>query len=322
MKEIGAYFELDIKKKKEYHKKSIKLNSGRNTFKYILIAQNITKVYLPTYYCKCMLDPLNELNIAYEFYNVNKDFKIQQAIKLNNNEKIIYVNYFGLKNNYIKNLVNKYSKNLIVDNTHAFFEKPIKNIDTFYSPRKFFGVSDGGYLYTKSKVKNNFKLDSSTSHSLYLLGKAESNSSKYYSDFLDAENRLNYLPIRKMSQLTTKILASINYKSIAKIRHKNFKYLHKQLERYNILNIDLDTISVPLAYPFMIKNKRLRNILKQNKIYVATYWNDVFDRRESNKIEKNFVKNIIPLPIDQRYSLKDMKRITRIIKMNLKKKEN
>jgi len=72
----------------------------------------------------------------------------------------------------------------------------------------------------------------------------------------------------------------------------------------------------------MIKNKRLRNILKQNKIYVATYWNDVFDRRESNKIEKNFVKNIIPLPIDQRYSLKDMKRITRIIKMNLKKKEN
>ena len=29
----------------------------------------------------------------------------------------------------------------------SLFEKPLKNIDTIYSPRKFFGVSDGGYLY-------------------------------------------------------------------------------------------------------------------------------------------------------------------------------
>ena len=40
MKEIGGYFELELTKGIEYHSELLKLNSGRNAFKYILKTRN------------------------------------------------------------------------------------------------------------------------------------------------------------------------------------------------------------------------------------------------------------------------------------------
>ena len=48
-------------------------------------------------------------------------------------------------------------KNLIIDNAQAFFAKPLLGIDTFYSPRKFVGVSDGGILATKKILEGVLK---------------------------------------------------------------------------------------------------------------------------------------------------------------------
>ena len=46
MKEIGGYLGLELSTKEEYHTCAIKLNSGRNAFRYILEAQNIKKIYI------------------------------------------------------------------------------------------------------------------------------------------------------------------------------------------------------------------------------------------------------------------------------------
>ena len=148
MKEIGGYLGLELSTKEEYHTCAIKLNSGRNAFRYILEAQNINKIYIPNLICNSIIEPLIELSISYEFYNIDSNFEINQEIELLKEERIFYVNYFGLKSKYLKRLADKYKSNLILDNTQAFFERPLDKIDTIYSPRKFFGVSDGGYLYT------------------------------------------------------------------------------------------------------------------------------------------------------------------------------
>ena len=138
MKEIGGYFELELSESIEYHSELLKFNSGRNALKYILKARQPKKVFIPNYICNSVIEPLEELKINYEFYNVNKYFEIAQNITLKDSEIIFYVNYFALKLDYIKGLANKYNNNLIVDNTQAFFQKPFKDIDTIYSPRKFF----------------------------------------------------------------------------------------------------------------------------------------------------------------------------------------
>jgi hypothetical protein len=316
MKEIGGYFELELASKEEYHTSAIKLNSGRNAFKYILKAQNIKKIYIPNFICNSIIEPLVELSISYEFYNIDSNFEIIQEIDLLKDERILYVNYFALKFQYVKQLADKYQNNLIIDNTQDFFEKPLKNIDTIYSPRKFFGVSDGGYLYVNHLLEELLTFDESYIHSVQLLGRAEKEASLFYNKYKKAEQRLINQPIKKMSNLTNKILTSIDYESIKQKRKENFEYLHNELKEINLLE-NIDIKSTPFIYPFITNNLQLRENLIKNKIYIAKYWSEVLDRDSISNVEIDFVNKLIPLPIDQRYDFDDMYRILKIIKDNI-----
>jgi hypothetical protein len=317
MKEIGGYFELELTKGIEYHSELLKLNSGRNAFKYILKTRNPKKVFIPNFICDSVIEPLDELKISYEFFNIDENFEIIQNVILKENEIIFYVNYFALKSKYIEKLTHKYNNNLIIDNTQAFFEKPIKDIDTIYSPRKFFGVSDGGYLSTNKFLDEDLEQDESCSHSIQLLGRIDKNASSFYNDYQKAEQRLINQPIKQMSKLTENILSSIAYESVIKKRKDNFVFLHNELKDTNLLNLDGKLDFVPFVYPLMIEDESLRQKLIDNKIYIAKYWNEVLDRKNVSYIEKDFVNRILPLPIDQRYDLYDMKRIVEIIKDSL-----
>lgn len=317
MKEIGGYFELELPKSSEYHDGLIKLNSGRNSFKYILKTRKPKKVFIPNYICDSVIEPLEELNINYEFYNIDKNFEIVQDIQLEENELIFYVNYFALKSKYINVLSKKYKKNLIIDNTQAFFEKPLSNIDTIYSARKFFGVSDGAYLSTTEKLNEIFVQDKSYEYSIHLLGRIDNNASSFYADYLKAEHKLINQPIKHMSNLTQNILSSIDYKSVLRKRKDNFKYLDVELKDINSFNMDNNLDFVPFTYLFMINDGRLREKLIENKIYIAKYWTEVLERKTSSTIEKELVNHILPLPIDQRYEIEDMQMIVKVIKDNV-----
>jgi len=316
MKEIGGYFELELVRKMEYHRDAVKLNSGRNAFKYILHAQNINKVYIPALICNSIIEPLEGLEVCYEFYNVDEKFEIQQEIVLRENERLLYPNYYSLKSIYIQKLAKQYGERLIVDNTQAFFEKPIETIDTIYSPRKYFGVCDGGYLYTRKYLEEDLVRDISYNNALYLLGRADISASNFYEKYQESEERVAEKQIKKMSNLTSKILSSIDYDNVKCVRERNFNYLHSELYIHNLICIDMSTTS-PFMYPLMIDASELRAKLISNKVYVAKYWIEVLDRKQTSKIERGLVNKIIPLPIDQRYGLEEMKRIVKLIKDEL-----
>jgi len=316
MKEIGGYFGLELASEKEYHTSAIKLNSGRNAFKYILKAQNIKKIYIPNFICNSIIEPLIELFVSYEFYNIDSNFEIIQKIDLLKDERILYVNYFGLKSKYVKRLADKYQNNLILDNTQDFFEIPLKNIDAIYSPRKFFGVSDGGYLYTNHLLEDLLTFDESYIHSAQLLGRTDKEASLFYNEYKKAEQRLINQPIKKMSNLTNKILSSIDYERIKQKRKENFEYLHNELKEINLLE-NIDIKSTPFIYPFITNDVQLREKLIKNKIYIAKYWSEVLDRESISNVEIDFVNKLMPLPIDQRYDFDDMYRILKIIKDNI-----
>ena len=92
----------------------------------------------------------SQLNINYEFYHINE--MLEPEIKqINNDSALLYTNYFGIKVEFIQSIIKK-NKNIIIDNSQAFYAEPINGIDTFYSPRKFFGVPDGGYLSINKKI--------------------------------------------------------------------------------------------------------------------------------------------------------------------------
>jgi hypothetical protein len=82
----------------------------------------------------------------------------------------------------------------------------------------------------------------------------------------------------------------------------------------NALSIDIKSLNVPMAYPFLFSKKGLKEFLIYNKIYVPTYWKEVCSRVDRKSVEYRLTKNLLPLPIDQRYGMEDMKRICSTIK--------
>lgn len=314
MKEIGGYFELELPKKAEFHRQAFRINNGRNAFRYILKANKPSKVFIPAYICDSILEPLNKEKVPYEFYSIDDKFHIKDNICLKKNEKILYVNYFGIKDGYVKDIVADYGRaNVVIDNTQAFFSRPIDGVDAFYSARKFFGVADGAYVYSNKKLEEDIPNSFSCDSYAYLLGRLDMDGSSFYSAFQKNEEHHSQMALAKMSSLTQRILSSIDYGEVATIRKRNFDRLHKYLGRYNELAIPVNTHGAPMFYPFKSSIATLRDKLIQKKIYVARYWEEVLSRVEKTSFEYEMVESCLPLPIDQRYSESDMNNIIKII---------
>jgi hypothetical protein len=300
---IGGYFELELSNSGEYHNSALRLNTGRNAFEYILRAKSYQKVFLPYFTCEVIFEPLQKLNIAYELYYI--DEKLQPIFdfnKMGKQDVFVYNNYFGLCDRQVNEIAVK-CKNLIIDNSQAFFSLPLPHIDTFYSPRKFFGLPDGAYLYIDRRLNSNLEQDVSMYRFEHLLGRIDINAEQYYDIFKKNNIELKNQPIKIMSELTQKLLNSINYNEARKKRCANFQFVHNRIRNSNLLNIELLDGSVPMLYPLLIKNgRKLKNKLIENDVFTATYWPSVLEKTESSDWEFFMVDNLVNIPIDQRYS--------------------
>jgi len=313
MKEIGGYFGLEQLVSNEYYKDLIGLNNGRNALLYILKVKNIKKLYIPYYLCDSVSDMLKLYNYDYSYYNIDAEFMPIFNDSLTDNEYLYVVNYYGqLTTDKIINLKQKY-KQIIVDNSQAFFQKAIANVDTIYSCRKFFGVPDGAYLSTDAKIKEELMIDISNKRMSHILGRYEGNAFDYYGDFKNNDESLNSEPLKYMSKLTQNILGAIDYERVCKIRNENYAYLKSKLSIHN--KIRLITPDGAFAYPMYMENGiKVRKALIQNKIYIPVLWPNVLVNTPKNSLAYNYAANILPLPCDQRYIVTDIKHIVDSLK--------
>ncbi|HPJ82040.1 MAG TPA: hypothetical protein PL103_07485 [Saccharofermentans sp.] len=272
------------------------------------------KVLLPRYICNSVLEPIEKLGLNYEFYSIGKSL-LPTITNHDDDTCMIIVNYFGLLDNGIADIA-KANVNVIVDNSQAFFSKPLDGVDTVYSPRKFFGVPDGAYLCSSISCKMHIEEDISYEKSIHLLKRIDLSPEEGFLDFREAQKALSFQPIRRMSKLTQALLSSIDYEFARKRRNENFFFLHENLRDKNELTalIESNAIDGPMVYPFMTRDPSLRKKLHNNRIYVATYWNDVFERADENSLEWQLTKYMIPLPIDQRYVLSDLRSVFDLIR--------
>lgn len=315
-KAIGGYFSLELPYNEygEYHRDAIRLNSGRYCLEYVLRVKKYTKVYLPYYMCDAVLQPINKLGLDYQFYHIDKYFHIAEVLHPKKDEVILYCNYFGLMDEYVKIVTDRYAPNIIIDNTQAFFSRPLPEIDTFYTCRKFFGVADGAYLYTNKEADFDIPQDYSSSRMLFLLDRLDKSAEEAFSDYHKSEDTLDHDEIKKMSKITQFIMSSICYKSVADRRISNYIYLHDNLSSSNTLSVDLERKNVPMVYPFLSEDINLRKKIIDNKVYVASYWPNVQSWCNAESLENTLSQLLLPLPIDQRYSIDEMNFIVSVLK--------
>lgn len=314
MEPIGGYFGLELPHVSEYHKDAIRLNTGRNCLEYILRARGYKKVYLPYYTCEVVLEPFAKLGVEYEFYHIDIHLEIRDKFTLKTDESLLYVNYYGLKQRYVESLAAKVGEQLIVDNTQAFYAQPIKGIDSFYTCRKFFGVPDGAYLYTDKLLDVELEQDQSYDRFMSLTKRIDLGAEAGYADFRGLSKSLVGQPIKRMSNLTQRMMQGINYSAVAKQRRENFIQLNKELGSSNTLYLPLEDDAVPMVYPYLTSSEGIREKLIENKVFVARYWPNVLEWTVMDDVDYILAYQMQPLPIDQRYGVKDMNRISTIIK--------
>ena len=310
---IGGYPSLELNPGSRMHENAIRLNSARNGFEYVLTASHYRRVFLPFYTCSAMFEAPRKLGVDICFYRIGLDLEPEDAPALGPDEAYVYTNYFGLKQDCAARLFERYGNRLIMDNSQAFYARPLPGVDTFYSPRKFFGVPDGGLLYSDKKLPDQLPRAESAERFLHLIKRIESGAEAGYDDFRNAEKTLDLAPLQAMSQLTDSLLGAIDYERAAWIRRENFRILHEALGGLNRIHPRMDGDAVPMVYPFLTDDPCLRQRLIANRVFLATYWPNVKESTTPETIEYELADRFIPLPVDQRYGPEEMERIIQII---------
>lgn len=304
MKEIGGYIELDDFHGSMLHEKAKHLNCGRNALAYLIESRNIKKIWLPYFLCDSVKAVCLKYGVEFFYYHIDTEFKVEEIDK-RNDEWLYVVNYYGqLSDDYILYLKDKY-QNIIVDNAQAYFSMPIKNIDTVYTCRKFFGVSDGAVLFTDSNINRKLDRDESFERIHYILGRYERTAGEFYQESSDNNAFFENEPLKLMSRLTENILHTVDYDFIKKRRTKNFMFLNERLAKSNMLTVS--NVEGAFMYPLMIQHAdEIRKKLIRKKIFIPVLWPDVFSVCDKNDLEYKFAEGILPLPVDQRYTEEDM----------------
>lgn len=308
MKSIGGYFELICGRTPPYYIDGLYLNLCRSALRYLIRALRITRIHIPLFTCNVVHDAIAQEGCDALSYRIDKD--LMPIGDIPHDDFILYNNYYGVIGNRVTELSSLYP-NLIVDNAQAFYSQPLCRA-IIYSPRKFFGLPDGGILRGKDIPK--IEIGTSHSYSLmsHLLKRYDIGAEKAYIDFCKNDKALEFLKPEYMSNLTKALMGNINYKYVKERRINNFKVLHSHLK--SLFPFDLSSDDVPLVYPYLVENGyELRQKLINEHVYVATYWPNVLEWTKPGMTEYELTKNLLPLPCDQRYGEEEMNRIIDVI---------
>ncbi len=317
MREIGGYIELDAYHLPMLHEGAIALNCGRNALAYLLRARRIRKLWIPRFICDSVSGVCEREGVPYAFYSIGMDFRPAQRIELGEGEWLYFVNYYSqFDNSQIEEYVCQYGR-VIVDNAQSYYQEPIPGADTLYTCRKYFGVADGAFLYTDAKLDEEFPVDESFERMRFLLGRFERTASEFYSEYAANNEMFVHEPIKRMSKLTNNLLHGVDYGRMQEIRENNYRFLHEKLGGMNGLKLSEKPDS--FMYPLLLENgAEIRKRLQAEKIYIPTLWPDVFSWCGEGEAEYTMSKDILPLPVDQRYGAEDMQYLVREIKECLK----
>ena len=311
MKEIGGYIEFEHYHNKMLHEGAIALNCGRSCLSYLIKVRNITRIWIPKFLCDSVKEVCNKANVQIREYSISCEFL--PILDNNENDWVYIVNYYGqLSDAVIKELIDKYDGKVILDYAQSYYQMPMEGIDTIYTCRKYFGVTDGAFLYSKNHMDQQLPVDESFCRVGFLMGRFERTAQEFYNQYRDNNELFRNEPVKRMSKLTNNLLRGIDYEKIRNTRNENFTYLHDKLRSINRLN--LITPVGPFMYPLYIAHgTEIRQRLCENKVYIPVLWPNVLNDCKKTDLEYDMANNILPLPIDQRYGISDMEYIMEIL---------
>jgi hypothetical protein len=270
---------------------------------------------MPWYVCDSLLEAVHMSGIAMGRYSVDDDLCVDPSIHLAADDWLLYVNYFGLHDRRVDEVLARFPPaQVVIDNAQAFYSPPREGAAAIYSPRKFFGVPDGGFLFAAVPIQPPIQAESDTLLRVeHLIRRLQAEPEDGYDAFLAAERSFSQQEPVRISTLAWRLLESIDYAGAGDRRRRNFLALHAALQASNSLDLVLEEAAVPLCYPLRTGDSELRKRLIEARVFVPTYWREVADGSDAPRSQRNLAVSILPIPCDQRYTSEDMAAILAVI---------
>lgn len=311
--ELGSFIGLDLRDTGEFYKGETniaRLNSARAGIYHSCKLYNCNAIYIPYYLCPSVKKFLEVHGVTVKPYFINNRFE-PRKLNQKENHAFLLVNYFGIiSSKKIHELATQF-RNVIIDNSAAFYSEPLNGCYNVYSPRKFFGVPDGCYVIgdNAEELVRDYEMDFSSPTASFLFKRLEYSTKETYSERMKNEERIDASSILRMSQLTTSLLKNIDYLSVKSKRQKNFLYAKELYKDINAINLTdyFDNSCVPLVYPLLVRDTELDMKLRIKGIYTGRWWKSVLNEVSEKKYEAFLSRNMIPIPIDQRYGMSELR---------------
>ena len=317
MREIGGYFELERFGGRAYHEGAVALNSGRGCLSYLVELRGVRTVWLPDLMCVSVGSLFGREGVRVREYPVGPDLLPDYgAFEVGGGEWMLLCDYYGqLRAGDVERARAFCAGRLIVDETQGFFRDPWPGADTVYSCRKWFGVADGGYLATGDGARLGRALARDESHARmgFVLGRFERPASEFYAEAAANNGRFAGEPAKLMSPLTENVLRAVDYEAVRGRRVGNFGLLHAALGAGNLLEVREPC--GPFMYPLMVEDAAgVREALAREKVFVPTLWPNVLEDCPESSCAYRVAKNVLPLPVDQRYGEREMKHVASTVR--------
>ena len=309
-KEIGGYLELERFMGPMLHEKALALSSGRACLSYLIEQRKIRKIALPDFNCDIVEAVCRAHEVKTRFYPIGADLR-PKTLQTEEDEWFYLVNFYGqLSADELQRIAARVPR-LIVDNAQAYFDLPLKGVDTLYTCRKFLGVPDGGFLYTEAPERT-LPEDESRERMAFVLDRFERPAGEYFAAAARNNDDLSMEP-KRMSELTKNLLHAVDYDRVKTKRTENFRLLHEGLGSVNCLN--LRVTEGAYAYPLMLpEGQKIRKKLIEQKIFVPMLWPNVPEQQPADSEACKLAEQVLPLPCDQRYGAEEMAFIIKAVR--------
>lgn len=319
--EIGGYFGLWLPDEKPIHEQSVAFNSARSAIRAVLHACKKRVIYIPSYVCDSVIKAARDASYDVRLYALNVNFMPTDIPSdLAADFLILYVNYFGLCDSQVDEILNIYpAEQVIIDNSHALYSSVKDALATIYSPRKFVGLPDGGLVYVRScvELENSYPEDEeSISRMEYLLLRYGYSARDGYAAFNTARDSLSDNTPKAMSSLTKRLMRSIPWQQVKECRQKNYFVMKGIFSDINLIQFKDDNCVAPLCYPLRVSERSMSCIkqsLSDKNIFAPTYWPDVIPRAGEGSFEYQLVEQTLFLPIDQRLTQRHLDIVCQVV---------
>lgn len=314
---IGGFFPIFSglsMKSYSWRPQGIFLDSGRSALSLIVQQERPKRVFVPHYVCDSVVSTLVRNNVQVKRYEIDSKLSPRQKPFPNEDELFLVVNYFGVKEAETQALSRELGSRLIIDNTHNLFASPTAGTWNFRNIRKSVGLPDGAILNSPVPIDVSHLPASRSVVGPMFLRRIRWDSLAW-SRFKAADNRFDVGP-SKGSTFSEFFSRAIDSDRIVEARIKNFEYLDSHLGGLNLLHLSRGE-GVPFSYPLLLESPVSRAYLASLGLYVPELWPEVSLDTQAPKWERMLASNILPLPIDHRYTRVHMDQIIRVLERSV-----